>query len=271
MNAQGCELMLKKTNIMIMAGTKDAANIIKKLKSAGNFKILATTTTEYGADIAKASGADEVLSGMLDLKDLTDLIETRGIEVLIDATHPFATAATKNAIKSSETTEIRYIRFERPEEKIIVSNLIHKVFSFEEAALKARELTNGSIFHLAGVSTLKPVIEKNNSSKVFARVLPSLDSIKKCLNLGLKPENIIAMQGTFSKNFNKAIMEEYGISVILTKESGATGGMPSKIAAALEIGIDTVIVVRPEVEELKNKTIFNNIDDLCSFLIKETD
>jgi len=254
-------------NVMVMAGTKDAVNIIKKLKSSGKFKVLATTTTEYGAEIAKTAGADEVLSGRLDEKGLTDLIKTGEIEVLVDATHPFAVSATKNAIKSSEITGVKYIRFERPGENLIDSNFIHKVFSFEEAALKVLEIAgkNSRILHLAGVSTLNHVTEMVENNRIFARVLPSPDSIQKCLDLGLKQENIIAMQGTFSKKFNKALIEEYNISVIITKESGETGGTVSKINAALDLGIDVVIVTRPEVQELKNKTVFSNINDLCSF------
>jgi precorrin-6A/cobalt-precorrin-6A reductase len=259
-----------KKSVLVMAGTKDAAIIIKKLKSTGNFKIIATTTTEYGAEIAKSSGADEVLSGQLNEKELTNLIKENGIEILVDATHPFAITATKNAIKSSECTKIKYIRFERPEEDLIETPLIYKVFSFEEAALKVLEITERSdrILHLAGVSTLNHIIKKIGKKRIFARVLPSVDSVQKCLDLGLKQENIIAMQGTFSKNFNKALMDEYDISVIITKESGKTGGTASKIAAALDLGIQVVIVVRPEVVELKNKTIFYNIEDLCSFLLK---
>lgn len=257
-----------KINMMIMAGTKDAANIIMELKSSNNFKILATTTTEYGAAIAKDSGADEVLSGLLDQQDLINLIKKRKIQILIDATHPFATAATKNAINSSEEAKIKYIRFERPEKNIIKSNYIHKVLSFEEAALKANELTEGKILHLAGVSTLKPVIEKIDSKRLFVRVLPSLDSIQKCLDLGLKQENIIAMQGTFSKNFNKRLMEEYEISLIITKESGETSGTPSKINAALELEIDVVLVNRPEITELNDKNVFTNLDKMVRFILK---
>ena len=258
------------TNIMVMAGTKDAVRIIKKLKSSGTFRILATTTTEYGAKIAKESGADEVISGMLDEKDLTNLIKKSEIKILVDATHPFAAAATGNAIKSSENAGINYIRFERPEENITESNLIHRVSSFEDAALKVLEITekNDKILHLAGVSTLNQIIEKINGNQIYARVLPSINSVQKCLDLGLKQENIIAMQGTYSKNFNKALMEEYNISLIITKESGATGGTASKIDAALDLDIKVVIVIRPEVIELKNKIVFNNINDLCYFLLK---
>ena len=255
-------------NILIMAGTRDAARIIKKLNNSRNFKILATTTTGYGAKIAKSSGADEVLSGQLDENDLKDIIKERKIDFIIDATHPFAINATKNAIKACEITKIEYIRFERPKEDLNENISIHKVFSFEEAALKILELTeiNDNILHLAGASTLSYITKMIDVNRIFARVLPSIDSIQKCLDLGLKQENIIAMQGTFSKDLNKALMKDYDISIILTKESGKTGGTSSKITAALELSIPIVIVLRPEVSELKNKSIFCNISDLCNFL-----
>lgn len=257
-----------KTNIMVMAGTKDAARIIERLNKTGNFKLLATTTTEYGADIAKSAGADEVLSRKLEEEELTELIKTKKINILVDATHPFAVNATKNAMTASKSAEIKYIRFERPGIDIEENSQIYKVFSFEEAALKANELSEGRILHLAGVSTLKPIIEKINPSVLFARVLPSLDSIQKCLDLGLKQENIIAMQGTFSKNFNKALMEEYNISLIITKESGETGGTTSKINAALELGIDIILVTRPKISELNNKDIFTDLDEITDFILE---
>ena len=70
-------------------------------------------------------------------------------------------------------------------------------------------------------------------------------SMKKCLEMGIPSENIIAMQGTFSKNFNMALMQEYAPCVVVTKESGETGGTPSKIAAAIEFKIPIIIVKRP--------------------------
>ena len=57
-------------------------------------------------------------------------------------------------------------------------------------------------------------------------------------------------------------MKEYDISLIITKESGEIGGTPSKIEAALELGIEIVLVTRPVVSELKNEEIFTDIDKL---------
>jgi precorrin-6A/cobalt-precorrin-6A reductase len=257
-------------NIMVMAGTKDAANIIEKLSSTEKFNILATTTTSYGADIAKAAGADEIISKGLTLEELVEVIKTNDINILIDATHPFAAIATYNAIKSSKITGIKYLRFERPLEDLKENDLIYEAPSFEEAALKAEKLTKGRVLHLAGVSTLKPVVEKIDSSRLFARVLPSVNSIQKCIDLGIKQENIIAMQGVFSKKFNKVLFEEYNISLIITKESGETGGTLSKISAAVELGLDVVLVTRPKVAELENNDIFIDLDEIVDFMLKIT-
>ncbi|MBI5680162.1 MAG: precorrin-6A reductase [Methanobacterium sp.] len=258
-------------NVMVMAGTKDAANIIKKLSEVKEVNILATTTTDYGGNIVKSAGADEIISKGLNNDELVEIIKEKNINVLVDSTHPFASQATLNAIDASKSVGIKYIRFERPSIDIVEDPLIHKVFSFHEASAKALELTNGRVLHLAGVSTLKPVIGKIDPSLVFARVLPSVDSIQQCLDLGLKPENIIAMQGTFSKKFNKALMKEYDISLIITKESGEIGGTLSKISGALELGIHIVLVTRPKISELSNKNVFTDLDEIISFILKSDD
>ena len=49
------------------------------------------------------AGADKVLVGRFDSVKLTEVIRNHEIDVLIDATHPFASDATKNAIKASKT------------------------------------------------------------------------------------------------------------------------------------------------------------------------
>ena len=75
------------------------------------------------------------------------------------------------------------------------------------------------------------------------------------------------MQGIFSIDFNRALMQEYNISIMITKESGDEGGTPSKIEAALELGIPVVMVMRPLVSEINKKTVFNNVNDLLQEII----
>lgn len=255
---------------MVMAGTSDARGIIKKLSAS--FSILATATTPHGAELARSSGADKVLQGRFNSKELADIIKEYDIGILIDATHPFASEATKNAINAADATKTRYIRFERKQLEIPKNDLIHRVHSFEEAAKKTYEIiknSDGMVFHLAGVMTLHHLTEWIDPDRIVVRVLPSVYSLKKCLKLGVPASNIIAMEGIFSREFNQALMEEYNVTIMVTKESGDAGGTPSKIEAALELGIPVVMVMRPEVEELAGKRVFDDVDDIYRELIEK--
>jgi precorrin-6A/cobalt-precorrin-6A reductase len=256
--------------IMIMAGTTEGVEIIARIASLENIHIIATTITKIGGELARSAGAHEVISKTLTEEKIEELIKTKKIDLLLDATHPFAENATKNAIKAANATGIKYLRFERPSIDFPENDLIHPVSSFGKAVSKVLELmgnNNQRVFHLAGVMTLHHLTEVINPENIVVRVLPSLYSVKKCVDLGLPAENIIAMQGIFSKDFNRVLMEEYDINLIVTKDSGETGGTHSKIKAALDLVIPVVLIMRPVVSELETKTVFSNIDDLCCKLI----
>lgn len=255
-------------NIMVMAGTSDAGKIIKELSSLESVDILATATTHHGVDLARTSGADKVLEGRFDSDELARIIKENDIELLIDATHPFASEATRNAIFASETFGVDYIRFERPPTEIPDSELVSRCSSFEEAVgqilqILKNENNHGRVFHLAGVNTLHHITEIISPDLIVARVLPSVYSVKKCLELGIPYRNIVAMEGTFSTEFNRVLMEEYQIGVVLTKESGLSGGTISKIEASLGINVPVVVVMRPEIVELQGKVVFNEVKSLC--------
>ncbi|MDY9923395.1 precorrin-6A reductase [Methanobacterium sp.] len=269
-------------NVLVMAGTSDAGKIISDLSMAGGVNVLATATTPHGVGLAKTSGASKVLEGFFDSEKLANIIQENDIELLIDATHPFASNATQNAIKASDGADVDYIRFERPATIIPDSQLVHQVNSFEDAAVVIREILNqnsflkeenpskdkvpskGKVLHLAGVNTLHHLTEVISSDLIVVRVLPTVYSVKKSLELGIPHNNIVAMEGTFSPRFNGILMEEFQIKVVLTKESGESGGTMSKIQAALVEEVQVVIVMRPEIDELEGKVVFNEVQLLVN-------
>ncbi|BDZ70730.1 precorrin-6A reductase [Methanobacterium petrolearium] len=265
-------------NIMVMAGTSDARKIIKTLSNRKEINILATATTSHGADLARSSGADNVREGRFDSEALAGIIKENDVELLIDATHPFASEATRNAIRASDTASVKYIRFERPPTELPNSEFVYQCSSFEDAAFKILQILkqthnnsdkNGKIFHLAGVNTLHYLTQKIPGEMIVARILPSVYSVKKCLKLGIPHKNIVAMEGTFSQEFNSILMEEYQIGVVLTKESGQSGGTFSKIQAAIDLDISVVVVMRPEIVELQGKLSFDDVKSLCDEVLVE--
>lgn len=124
-----------------------------------------------------------------------------------------------------------------------------KILSCDSVVSAAKELEKiqGNILLLTGSKDLKEIMtEISDKSRVYARVLPNIESIAKCEEAGLRGKQIIAMQGPFSKDMNVALINEICASVILTKESGATGGLDEKLLAARECGIKVVMIESPE-------------------------
>lgn len=110
--------------------------------------------------------------------------------------------------------------------------------------------TDGTILLTTGSKELARFAESETLRKrLFARVLPSIESIQLCLDAGLRGKQIIAVQGPFTKNYNAALLRQYDIRHLVTKESGRAGGFAEKCQAALECGCRLHIIGRPAVEQ----------------------
>ena len=116
-------------------------------------------------------------------------------------------------------------------------------------------LANGSR-ELARFSGLDP-------ARLFPRVLPDHDSLSACERFGIPHRNIIAMQGPFSRELNEALIRQYHIAYLVTKDGGRTGGYPEKAAAARTTGAVLVVIRRP-VEEGAS---FQEIAAACARLL----
>jgi precorrin-6A/cobalt-precorrin-6A reductase len=247
-----------KVNILIMGGTSDANKIGEELKKIGGIYTITTTTTDYGSELAKEH-FNKVISRQNNNETLKDIIKKNNVSIIIDATHPFAVNATKRALQVSKELNIPYIRYERPQK--IYEDAIY-VNDFEEASKKALELNkkNKNIMYLAGIKNLKNVVEIVGKDKLIARMLPV--SVSEALKL-LPPKNIIAMQGVFSKELNKYLIKDYDCDVIITKDSGDSGGLDKKVVGALEVGATPVIVKRPM---LDYPIMFNTVHLLIKYI-----
>lgn len=247
--------------IWVLSGTKDGVEIIKLLKKEG-FRVFASAVTEYGAALSKKAGADYVSAKALNYKGMEDVIKKKKISALIDATHPFAVEASKNAMEVSKGLGIKYLRYERKVARIPKNALVYYAKNFEGAGKKAGKLGE-VIFYTGGSKNLNKFLKATKGKKIIARILPEEKSLQKCLNLGLKPSEIIAAEGPFSEELNKAMLGEYKATVLVTKESGAAGGAEAKVKAALALNIPVVIVERPK---MKYRAVVSKYADVVKWL-----
>jgi len=234
--------------ILLLAGTGDSRELAAALTGAG-YRVLASAATSYGGDLLRSLPGLLVRQGELNETEMGDLLRQRGIDCVIDATHPFAAGVSTTAIKAARANGVPYLRWERAATPLPENPLVIRVKDWAEAAGRVAGLAPVNAFLAVGVKPLvhfigNPILQ---SCRFTVRVLPVPDSVATCLELGLRPDQIIAMQGPGSEQLNRILLEEKQSQLLVVKESGPEGGTRVKLAAALGLGIPVIIVERPVV------------------------
>lgn len=208
--------------------------------SSGNRQGRARDAGQEGSDIRQ---------GRLDQAAMEALIDEVKPGIVIDATHPYAVEVTKNIKRACLSyPQVRLIRCKRAESELpgeAGQDLI--CVPDIEAAVLWLSGTKGAVLVTTGVKELAAFCGlKDYRQRVYARVLPSVESVGMCKDLGYDGRHIIAMQGPFSMEMNLALLREYGCSYLVTKDGGAAGGMEAKLEAARAAGAKTLLIGRPD-------------------------
>lgn len=239
--------------ILLLGGTTEGREILAHCLERG-WAVVATAATEYGRILLEKSASGfqkkdiHFIARPLEREEMIFLIREKGVKVVVDATHPFAVLVSKKAREACRETGIPYIRYCRQRGGIPEKGEVLICPHYEAAAQKAAALGGkGTIFLTVGSRPLPLFVAaaREQGRRVVARVLPVVEAIERCRKAGLEPADIIAMQGPFSCELNKALFRAYQASVVVAKESGIAGGMEEKVQAAASLGIPLVLVSRP--------------------------
>lgn len=249
--------------ILFLAGTSDARELAIKIKQAG-FPLLATVVTETAAKSLRDDGGIETKVGRLTAEEMAALITAKGFHAVVDASHPFAEEASKNAMAAAKSANVPYVRYERKSQEFQDEKLIF-VEDYEEAARLAAK-KRGVVMLTTGGKTLEIFAKELvglEDTRLIARMLPRKDNMEKCAELGIEQKNIIAMQGPFSKELNIALYKQFDVTLMVTKESGKIGAVDEKVEAAMECGIETIIIKRPNISY---ETVFSSFNGVVNHL-----
>ena len=243
---------------LVFAGTTEGREAALMLARTG-ISVTAFTATDYGHEVldGAADGLQNltVESGRLSEEQIRELLLGEAPDTLVvDATHPYAAQVTANIRRACMDAQKSYIRIVRkstfagePAGVTVLADA-HAVTQWanrEENIKKKILLTTGS-------KDLRIYTEiESYRDRVWLRILPDMDSLRIATELGYKKSNIICMQGPFSTEMNIAMIKSVGADVLVTKDTGATGGFDSKLEAALSSGIEAVVIGRPSDQEAR--------------------
>ena len=232
--------------LCIFAGTTEGRELAEFL-AGQQVAVTACVATEYGQTLLAPSENLTVSAKRMTREEMAALFQKENFDLVVDATHPYASAVTENIFAACGETGTEYLRLLRrggdaPEDAVFVPDI--------PAAVAYLNTVEGNILLTTGSKELARFTGVTDfAGRVFARVLPMEDSLRLCREAGVQPSHILAMQGPFSKEMNTAMLRSVGAAYLVTKESGTAGGFEEKIAAAREAGAKLVVIGRPAQRE----------------------
>jgi precorrin-3B C17-methyltransferase len=232
--------------VWVFGGTSDANDVAGRLAAAG-YRVVLSVLSSMGRDCAATSSGIQVRVGRLGAEARRRELKRTGARVIVDATHPYAEGMSRQLVEAAKELQLPLVRYERPSSPIPEEAIVCADAEQTAAAAIAR---GGRIFLATGARHLDLFLRAPGAEKVewFARTAADPASLQRALELGLPRERIICQQGPFSSAFNAALWREWGITTVVTKESGEAGGFPSKAEAAREVGAKLVVWRRPVLE-----------------------
>ncbi len=231
--------------IHVFGGTSDARQICQMLDEAGTGYRLSVAST---AGVQQAGGLKgEIVCGRMDVDQMSDYLQQKRVKQVIDASHPYAELLSQNIFQACKRLGISLIRYERTSEIDEVSHpLIHRVSTIDQACHLAKQLGK-RVLLTTGSKQLADYVKQLSDMTVMARVLPTADVLALCEACGLTVDQIFALKGPFSAEFNLAMYQFCRADMVITKESGAQGGFKQKVEPCLTLGIPCIIVCRPDI------------------------
>ena len=168
---------------------------------------------------------------------LSEYLRSQQVDLLIDATHPFASTITANAVQAAGLVGCRLIRLDRPGWTEGPGDDWTRVADLATAAEKAAASAPGVIFLTTGRQELAEFASDTGHEYLVRSVERPTGA--------LPPRNIVILaRGPFSLDSELAVMREHRVRLLVSKDTGGPMTEP-KLAAARELGIAVVLVNRP--------------------------
>ena len=234
--------------VLLLSGTSEGRPLAQALLEAG-FAVRATVTraeacaTLFGSPIADAPGSLTVEARGFTEEGLSEFLARGEVDLVLDATHPFAVRITRLAHAVCGRLGVPFIRYERPDWE--PPPCTQQVDSFAEAATLLPSLGKRVLLTI-GAKQLKHFASLQDRLTLMARILPCVASLQQALAAGFTPDRLLCLRPPFSQEFNRALLREYRAEVLVTKASGREGGVVEKVLAARELGIEVVMIRRPQ-------------------------
>lgn len=221
--------------ILIFGGTTEGRMAVAALDEAGSPYYYSTRGTMQ--DIVCRHGIR--ISGAMDCSAIETFCREKGIALIVDAAHPFASQLHSNIAEAAERLHIDVIRVERS----YTADCGNAVMCRDYNDVMERMRRDGvkRLLALTGVQTIGRLKPFWSETECFFRVLDRDESRQLAASQGFPAERLLF----YNIDSDEEAIVRTQPDAVITKESGESGGFAEKLSAAEKHGVKVYVVCRP--------------------------
>ncbi|VVT25356.1 Precorrin-6A reductase [Rhizobium sp. EC-SD404] len=220
--------------ILILGGTREAAELAARLAASGKARIvtsLAGRTRE-----PKPLAGETRVGGFGGAEGLAAYIKDNAVDLVIDATHPFAGTISANAGKAADFCAIPLISLARPAWQPVDGDRWKRVATIADAVTAIP--TDATVLLALGRQHIAPFAGRSDVTFVI-RMIDEPES-----DLPFERAVLVLGKPDLDVDAEEAMLAGRGIDMIVCRNSGGRGAY-AKIEAARRLGLPVLMIDRP--------------------------
>ena len=221
-------------NLLVLAGTGEARQLIASLLADNRFKMTASlsglTSKPFSLDVRTRSGGFGGVDGLI------NYVQKHNIKLIADMTHPYAVKISNHVALVAEKLSLPTVAFYRPPWRAKETD---QWVEFDSWEAMARNLPTGANLFLARGSRNLDVFCERRDITLLIRGLNLKKYKEKYCDI-----NIVESLPYKSIEREVQLLREYAITHICCKNSGGTFS-EAKLRAANQLGLPVWMLKRP--------------------------
>ncbi|MEO0838519.1 MAG: cobalt-precorrin-6A reductase [Cyanobacteria bacterium J06643_5] len=224
--------------LLILGGTQEARELSKKAANLPNIKVKISLAGRTNQALISQNSR---VGGFGGVTGLIKYLKSENIDLLIDATHPFAAKISQNAAIAAKKLKLPRLMLIRAEWESVRGDKWIEVENIQTAVDILPNFAS-RVFLTIGRQEITAFTQLENIWFLMRMIDKPLSDI-------VLPKGLILFErGPFNQNLEKHLLQEHNIDTIVSKNSGGNATY-AKIIAARELGIKVVMVKRPILPE----------------------
>jgi precorrin-6A/cobalt-precorrin-6A reductase len=243
----------------VIGGTSESVMLAQAI-AAENVPCIVTVTTADAVKLYPVLPNLQIRVGQLKEFQIHEFIQQEKIIAIVDASHPYAIAISQTVIQIAQRLHLPYLRYERV--ALLPNKNITELENFE-TLLTGNYLTHQRVLLTIGYKVLPKFKVWQAQATLFARILPSVESLQVALESGFSSDRLIAIRPPMSIDLEKALWQQWNISLVVSKASGKAGGEEIKQKVSQLLGIPLMVIARPKVDYPQQTNNLNEVLRFC--------